>query len=59
MEGISLHNECHQDFLKLYRGVYLRGVYLYRPTPLDSHMKDASVQIKHSNYFGKHAGSLE
>ena len=35
------------------------GQYLYRRTPLDLHMKDTSVQIKHFSYFGKHAGFLE
>ena len=74
MEDTSFLNECCQDFLKLYKGVFneiwtidgivLKGNQAVLPVSLwanamNSDMKNTSVQIKHFSYFGKHADSLE
>ena len=74
MEDISLHNECRQDVLKPYGGIFnemwtidgivLKGNQAVLPVSLRANAiglahEGHQCADKHFSYFGKHAGFLE
>ena len=74
MEDISLHNECRQDFLKPYGGIFnemltIDGIVLkgnqavlrvsLRANAIGLAHEGHQCADKHFSYFGKHAGFLE